>query len=145
LSPFIEKAAWPIFVREPYGWDRQRGGIILYTAIVDWETHRLAQSLGQINSPDPFRPDRLSTYPARALDALWNTSESVSVDLQTQDESVALITFIVEKYGDQAVAKLLNSIGNAPSLSKVIETSLGIQYSDFEQSWYDWLKQYRAD
>ena len=138
LSPFVEKVAWSIYGLPPHG----LGGGYLFQAIVQWETHRLAQRLGQINSPDPLRPDRLSTYTARSLDSLWNTANIVSIDQQTQDESAALITFVAEQYDDQAVGKLLKSAGNASSLSDAVETGLGVQYSDFEQRWHNWLKRY---
>ena len=70
---------------------------------------------------------------------MWEKLNSTNTDLMYAEAS-ALIRYIEQTQGWPAVVKLLKSIKQADSMSKLIELSLDLPLADFEQKWRAWLK-----
>ncbi len=138
LTLLVEKVA-----RSVYGWPPQTmSGLPIFSGIVDWETYQLDQRLGSAKLSNPFQPNRLAGTTMSPLESLWVPGPIVSETREMQAEAAALIAFVEKEFGAPAVGKLLKSIGHANSLPEAIESSLNLKYSDFEQRWLTWLKQY---
>lgn len=61
-----------------------------------------------------------------------------------QGESVC--RYIAEKYGDEALLRLIEEIWRFPEFEKVIEHTLGLKFRAFGAAWEAWLRaQYRPD
>jgi peptidase MA superfamily protein/WD40 repeat protein len=52
----------------------------------------------------------------------------------------AICEFIAERYGDERILDLLESVWVDRDFRVVLETALGVSYSDFAAEWQDWIK-----
>jgi hypothetical protein len=118
-------------------WLTSNDGVMYVYVIGLWELKRQ----GRFPADEfPYRPDLLAdSDPSLTLDEMWTMKQA---DDLTWARSSALIQFIDETYGADAVIEFFRALRLAQSLPHVIEI-IGLPYSDFEAKWADWLKQQR--
>jgi hypothetical protein len=115
------------------------GGNVFINAIVGWEYTRLQG--GDTQTDTLANLEAINAQPLLPLPSLWafgsgDTSERVQI------ESSSVVVYIEQTFGPQAVLNFLHAIGPSASLAEAIESSLHLNYADFEQNWQGWLKQF---
>jgi len=120
-------------------WPQDVSSVQFQGIIADWENLRL---MGQPTRKLLAYPDQLVSRDLPDLATLWGLPPINSSQLAELRwiESIALIVFRDEHYGAAKVVTFLHALGQAASLSEVIQ-SLGVSYPDFQQQWRTWLKQ----
>jgi hypothetical protein len=114
----------------------ERASDALLWAISYWATLRAAER------PDieslPELKARLVAQPL-PLETLWSVPTE-SYNPAIYDLAYATIYFIEQEYGAQSIPKLLKVLGTAQSLAEVIESGLGVPFSEFDQKWQAWIR-----
>jgi hypothetical protein len=120
-------------------WPQDVSSVQFLGIIADWENLRL---MGQPSRRLLAYPDQLASRDLPDLATLWDLAPINSSQMAELRwiESTALIVFIDEHYGADKVVTFLHALGQAASLSDVIQ-SMGVSYPDFQQKWRAWLKQ----
>lgn len=121
-------------------WVENTDGIAFVWAVGNWERVRRG-----LLSPDRLirRPELLVDAPPTEFDEMWAWSSAASqLDRDRRwSQAAALIKFIDEQYGAEAVFKFFRGLQHAQSLTHLIEVA-GFPYSEFEAKWLEWLKQF---
>lgn len=121
-------------------WVQNTDGIAFVWAVGNWERVRRG-----LLSPDRLirRPELLVDEPPPDFKEMWAWSSAVTpLDRDRRwTQAAALIKFIDDTYGADAVFKFFRGLQHAQSLTHLIEVA-GFPYSEFEDRWSAWLKQY---
>ena len=116
-----------------------QNGEVLISTISGYAMARLQAGVADIPVEDYLMSLNFNVKNPPPLSALWEKLNSTNAD-RMYDEASALIRYIEQTHGWPAVVKLLKSIKQADSMSKLIELSLDLPLVDFEQKWRAWLK-----
>jgi hypothetical protein len=119
-------------------WLTSNDGVMYVYAIGLWELKRQ----GRLPAGEfPYRPDLWADEDLSLTQAdMWTMTQA---DDLSWARSSALIQFVDETYGAEAVIKFFRALQHAQSLPHAIEIT-GLPYSDVEAKWTDWLKQQRG-
>jgi hypothetical protein len=90
------------------------------------------------------RSIRLSLQPPLPLESLWEPVADENWQ-KSYEEAFAVVYFIEEHYGEAAVPNILKNLGQAQSFSDLIEKSLGVSFTEFDQEWQAWLNRQGAE
>ncbi len=141
FPPFL--MGWVIAQRIAYGRPVDSSfpapnGVIMMHTIANWAVSRVnnwgsAQKL-RVNSM------KSSLQPPLPLENLWGP---VSDDnwQKVYMEAFAVVHFVEQQYGEAAVPNILKNLGQAQSFSDLIEKSLSVPFTEFDQQWQAWMKQ----
>ncbi len=116
-----------------------QNGEVLIATIGGYALARLQSSVAGTPIEDYLTSLNLNINNPPPLASLWEKLDSTNAD-QMYAEASALIRYIEQTHGWLTVVKLLKSIKQADSMSKLIELSLDLPLADFEQNWRAWLK-----
>jgi hypothetical protein len=122
-------------------WSRSQNGSLFVRIMGGQETSRI---LAKTDVSDAvvfsYLPDITDVVP---LETLWDTTWSYTSTPPNAmvAEAWTVIRFIEKRYGPDEAISFLHAIGPATSISRAIEMSLHIPYTDFERQWRVWLKQ----
>jgi hypothetical protein len=116
-------------------WNGDSTGHIVFNAIINWAMQQMP------TAPDihPLFAAPLNAQELVPLTDLWGKAYETDSAI-VYPEAYAVIRFIVQEYGKQAIPKLLKALGTAQSFADVVETSLGVPFTEFDQKWQAWVK-----
>lgn len=103
------------------------------------EYNRLLKRTGSDPIEMPAEYTQLATKDLPSLDRIWPEPDDTQ-EAQSYAIANSVINHIEQRFGWQAVAKLLKDIGPSTSLAEAIETSTGQSYVQFQQDWQAWVK-----
>lgn len=151
LARPLDSADLPHYIRNPITWlevmhlaygaatpqEPPPPGRALVIAIFFREFDRLSKRTGDpaLDLPADFK--HIDIRYLLSLDSIWQ-----EVDASNMPQIIlanAIVEFVDQEFGPQAVARLLKATGPSKSLAEAIETSTGISYVAFEERWRAWV------
>ena len=113
-------------------------GLIMMSTIANWASRRISHQ----DAAQKLRANSLksSLQPLLPLKDTWAASPGDTWQ-GIYAEDFALIYFIEQQYGAAAVPNVLKNLGQVQSFADLIDKSLGVPFTEFDQQWQAWLKQ----
>ncbi|CAG0928892.1 hypothetical protein TFLX_01132 [Thermoflexales bacterium] len=119
-------------------WNGDADGHIVFNAIIGWAMRRHGDKPNALPSIISY----LKSQPLVPWKDLWGKGYVFQADSNViYPEGDLVIYFVEEEYGAQSMPKLLKALGTADSFAALIEKSLGVPFTEFDQKWQAWVKQ----
>ncbi len=112
-------------------------GAVITLAIGSWAGDRVNPKSSRVEQQLNWAKSNIQL--TQTLESLWK----LGIDSDwppAHAEAFTVVYFIEHEYGASFVVQLLHALGSAKSMPDVIEKSLGIPFSEFDQKWQKWTK-----
>ncbi len=145
-------------------WETERGGELFLQAIAVWIRARVQAEIHPLELfyPAAFMPpasarmpdgrivSKRETYtnllhhgPMLPLTSLWDWPSARQgfrlMEYAVVNETEAVVIFVEDQYGTDAVVRFLNALGQAHSLEEAIEKALPTSFGEFNREWLRWV------